>query len=184
MNVRMTDTADKFLEAQYFFKRLVDNQNNREEFKFNLSAFLSAFRSVTLFMQKEFGKINEFKKWYSDQQCKMKANSDFSLLNTKRVMTIHTSSVKPHARITISLSDSVTATDSCSAQIVHQGGSTENTDLAEPQPPKHTIEPEVADRWLWYFADQPNKDVITICKESMEILEDIVKECELKYRPH
>jgi len=69
----MSDTRQKLEEAKYFFK-------------YNLSAFLSAARSVTLIMQKEFGKVSDFKDWYTEKQSMMRSDETMRLLNNKRVM--------------------------------------------------------------------------------------------------
>ena len=60
----VTDTMDKLNEAKYFLKSMNDNTPEREAFKYNLSAFLAAARSVTFIMQKEFDSIKGFKDWY------------------------------------------------------------------------------------------------------------------------
>ena len=64
----MTDTRIKLQEAKYFFKRMVEEVSNREPFKYNLSAFLSAAQSVTFVMQTEFSSISSFKGWYHDEK--------------------------------------------------------------------------------------------------------------------
>jgi hypothetical protein len=40
----MTDTREKLLKAKYFLERMIKNQDKRDSFKYNLSAFLSAAR--------------------------------------------------------------------------------------------------------------------------------------------
>jgi hypothetical protein len=99
----MTDTRQKYLEASYFYACLVEKQTSRYEFRYILSAFLSAFRSVTFLMQKEFNKFPEFQIWYALQKDKMKSDEVFKLLHSKRTMTIHTNVVKPNAHINVSI---------------------------------------------------------------------------------
>jgi hypothetical protein len=45
---------EKLNEAQYFLGRMKDVRNNREHFRWNLSAFLSAARSVTMIMNVQY----------------------------------------------------------------------------------------------------------------------------------
>jgi hypothetical protein len=58
------DTQQKYNEAEYFLEMMKENDENRQRFKYNLSAFLSAARSVTFVLQKECSKNPEFKEWY------------------------------------------------------------------------------------------------------------------------
>ena len=64
----MPDTFDKLQEAKFFFEQMSNYQINRSGFKYNLSAFLSAFRSITYLMQKEYSKIQDFENWYQGKQ--------------------------------------------------------------------------------------------------------------------
>ncbi|MCD6209368.1 MAG: hypothetical protein J7J01_00480 [Methanophagales archaeon] len=52
-----TDTREKLLEARYFLEQMKERQSDQDAFKYNLSAFLAAARSVTLIMQKEFARL-------------------------------------------------------------------------------------------------------------------------------
>jgi hypothetical protein len=53
-------TKDKLLEAEYFLGQIEEKRANREPFKYSLSAFLAAARSVTLFAQREFKRVRSF----------------------------------------------------------------------------------------------------------------------------
>ncbi len=44
---------DKIIEAEYFYSRMSQEQNDRDAFRHNLSAFLSAARSVLQYALKE-----------------------------------------------------------------------------------------------------------------------------------
>jgi hypothetical protein len=62
---RMTDIRHKLEEAQYFFKQMKESIDDDEIFSFNLSAFLTAARSISLFMQREFIRSTlRFDDWY------------------------------------------------------------------------------------------------------------------------
>ena len=47
---------------------------DREAFRYNLSAFLTAFRGVTFIMRKEYNEISGFGEWYCKKQIEMKKN--------------------------------------------------------------------------------------------------------------
>ena len=64
---------EKILESEYFARRL--RMLIREEFQYELNAFLSAARSVTFLLQKEMQKVQGFRKWWAERQEKMKMDA-------------------------------------------------------------------------------------------------------------
>ena len=95
----MTNTREKLGEAKYFFERMIEKQSECEAFQYNLSAFLSAARSITLIMQTEFDKVLGFKEWYANKQTHVLADKTMKFLNNKRVMTIHQKPVRPRVNV-------------------------------------------------------------------------------------
>lgn len=177
----MNNTLDKLFEVKYFLERMIDFQTNRMPFKYNLSAFLAAFRSVTFFMQKEYSGIENFSRWYSIKQKELESDEKMQLLNSKRVMTIHKVSVELHAHIDVSIHERVFATDEQSAEIIHADGTREKEEPIEKpiineqwKPPSETI---INDKWFWYFDDYPHSDVVSICNDCTIYLTNIVSEC-------
>ena len=61
----MSQVRDKFNEARYFLNRLVELQPDRDGFRHNLSAYLTACRSVTDVMRQEYGNAGQFDTWWS-----------------------------------------------------------------------------------------------------------------------
>jgi hypothetical protein len=57
--------AEKFNEAAYFFNQMVVTVNNTRTFPFNLSAFLSALRSTTFYLQVQYRHDERFVHWYA-----------------------------------------------------------------------------------------------------------------------
>lgn len=175
----MTNTKQKLLEAKYFLERMIENQAERDAFKYNLSAFLAAFRSVTMIMQKEFDKVPGFADWYKVQQEQMKTDSNkMKLLNTKRTMTIHQQPVQPRAHINISITEHITISDSMSAILTRADGTVERYDSVPPESLPTPARAETTVQWRWYFDEIPNIDVVAVCQECMTKLEAIVLECE------
>jgi hypothetical protein len=56
--------VEKFREAVCFFNRMIETQTNVYFFPYNLSAFLLALRSVTFYLQEQYGKDASFQQWY------------------------------------------------------------------------------------------------------------------------
>ena len=173
----MTKTRDKLLEAKYFLQRMREGQSEPDAFKYNLSAFLTAARSVTMFMQKEFHKIPGFKEYYAKKRCEMKQDETMNLMNSKRVMTIHNQPVHPRANIGVNISETVTISESLSVVLTREDGTTERSE-PEPTPPPPPSGTKVTAKWLWYFDELPDKDIISVCEEHIDKLGTLVAECE------
>lgn len=178
----MSDTREKLLESKYFFERMTETQPDRYAFKYNLSAFLAAARSVTAIMQKEFDKVSGFKDWYENIQAKLQSDDTMKLLKDKRDVTIHQQPVRPHAHVSVSITEHIALSDSVSIVITRADGTVERLE-SEPTPstvPARTetiTEPE----WQWYFDELPEKDIVTVCKEHIAKLDTIVEECESRF---
>ncbi|MDH4222361.1 MAG: hypothetical protein OEV55_02355 [candidate division Zixibacteria bacterium] len=177
----MTNTEDKLLEAEYFLKCMIENQTERDAFKYNLSAFLSAFRSITLIMQKEFNKHPVFADWYSIQRNKLKTDKKMNSLNTKRVMTIHLQPLEPHAQINVNIANHISLISNVSAVLIHEGGSEELSRSPAVMLPSTPSETKTIVQWLWYFEDIPDIDIVTLCQDCMNKLKVIVLECKQKF---
>lgn len=172
----MTYTKEKLLESKYFLERMIEKQIDRDAFKYNLSAFLAAARSVTLIMQKEFDKVSGFKNWYTKKQNKMGRDKTMKLLNNKRVMTIHQQPVSPLAQVGVNICERVSISGSLSIVVTRTDGTVERRE-SEPTPPPAPAKTEVTTEWQWYFEELLEKDVVTVCKEHIVKLETLVKEC-------
>jgi len=177
----MTDTRQKLFEAKYFLGRMIENQDKRNIFKYNLSAFLAAFRSVTMIMQEEFDKVPGFVNWYRVQQDRMKADDKMRLLNTKRTMTIHQKPVEPHALVSVSLTEQITVTDSVSVIVTRADGTVERYDSAPSEQQPVPAKTEAIVQWCWFFDEVSDIDVVRLCQECMTKLESFVLECEQRF---
>ena len=85
----MSQTGKKLRETQYFYNQMLENYKEPEKFEFNLQAFLSAARSVTFVMQKEYSKHPDFGKWYESKQKEMHTDEMLRFFNEKRTVSIH-----------------------------------------------------------------------------------------------
>ena len=180
----MSATKEKLFEAKYFLDRMIESQDKRDIFKYNLSAFLAAFRSVTMIMQNEFGEVPGFVDWYSVQEDRMKVDDRMKLLITKRTMTIHQKPVQPRALVSVSITEQpITITDGVSVVVTRADGTVERYDSAPSKQPPTPAKTETVVQWHWFFDEVSDIDVITLCQECMAKLEPIVLECEQRFRP-
>lgn len=167
----MTETRRKLDEAKRFLKRMENvqsgsnptTQEGLDEFSDFLSAFLSAARSVTLFMQVEFADVPKFKEWYDVEQGKMKSDSSMRFLLEQRNITIHYEDHK-----TIQLHGLVRRSIGV---LLKLAASPDDIPETQPSPPS----PAVAS------SDLSKKKVVPVCMEHIAKLERLLDECESRF---
>jgi len=79
----------KFHESVYFFNRMIETRANVRLFPHHLSAFLSALRSVTFYLQAQFGRDAAFAEWYGKKQEAMRGNPLLRMLKEFRDEELH-----------------------------------------------------------------------------------------------
>lgn len=88
--VPMPVTAgEKFREAIYFFDRMIETRTNVYLFPFHFSAFLSALRSVTFYLQAQFRSEPVFEAWYEKKQQEMRGDPLLRMLKDMRDEALH-----------------------------------------------------------------------------------------------
>lgn len=85
---------EKFREAAYFYNRMVETRTNVYHFPFNFSAFLSASRSVTFYLQEQHSDHTNFKAWYSQKQNELRRNPALARLKDLRNQALHATPVQ------------------------------------------------------------------------------------------
>lgn len=176
----MTNTRTKLDEAKYFLVRIIEEVPNREPFKYNLSAFLSAGRSVTLIMQKEFHEKPGFPEWYEQKKNQMRNDLLMKLMNEKRVMTIHKKPLDPRGHVKVVLNALTVVIPNLITRVMRKDGTTETCASSSSTPslsPKKSVETD----YKYYFEDINDKDIITFSQEYCTKLEKLVEECENKF---
>lgn len=183
----MSNTREKLREAEYFLERVRENQPDREAFKYTLSAFLSAARSVTFFMQKEFKRTLGFEAWYEIEQDKMKSDPVMKFFLDARNVTLKQEHVPTRAQVAVGMSVEISSSVSLSIQVVRADGTKEvvRSEPASPTGGTKAAETEATVEWRWYFEDPPRgvveKDVVTLCEEHVAKLDTLIAECESKF---
>jgi hypothetical protein len=183
-------TRKRLDEAAYFYNRLVGTQND-DEFYFNLSAFLSAWRSILDVMlydfnehyslgfstedqlnDKEFKAVanalnktqaREFIKWWRKKQTSLRKNP----LWAKRNITAHRGYAKmSEYRIFVSGSGGTSGTISGVTGYLKR----------KSWPTSGVISP--SDPTSYFFADMPDRAVMIYCDEALKEIESIITEAE------
>jgi hypothetical protein len=169
-------TRHKLQEAEYFLSKMKQTLEPDNVFYYNLSAFLAAARTITLYMQKQYktGKSKkdrkDFDEWYSPKQLKMIADPELKYLNNARDEAIHTETIETGA--------TRTKTSSIGLKIVEKGTpETEQVKEAESKPSAQSS-PKTVRRFFPEFKDM---DVIEFGEKQLAKLTKVVEDCEKRF---
>lgn len=171
----MTNARDKLNEAKYFLDEMERVSSEPDKFRYELTAFLAACRSITQIMKKEFSGHSAFDAWYAQKQKEMENNSILKYLHRQRSITYHE---RPVLSYPIRLTDQISDGTHMTAILT---GTASTLNLSYSSIPFPATQPTM--RIHYYFEDIPNrdKDVITICQEGVNALEKIVDDCEERF---
>ena len=171
----MTNTRDKLNEAKHFLEEMKRVSSEPDKFRYELTAFLGASRSITQIMQKEFSEQSGFADWYAEKQREMGSNSILKYLHRQRSITYHE---RPVLSYPIRATDHIL--DSTGMNVILTGTAS-NLSLSSSSIVFSDIKPTT--RIQYYFDDifEKDKDVITICQEAVNALEKIVDDCEARF---
>jgi len=165
----------KLEEAKYFYSRMIEEQKNREHFKYNLSAFLSSARSVLQYALKEAEGKTGGRKWYRNQ---MSTSEVLKFFKNKRDFEVHEEPIKLPADYRVKISDSIGISGSLSIVVRDKDGKVKGQySSEEPQRRPRISEPTVVTGVRYRFADWTgNEDVLALSEVYIKGLEDVVKD--------
>lgn len=168
----------KFEEAAYFYNGMVAHRLNVIIFPYYVSGFLSAFRSVTFYMQKQYAHDARFKSWYQQKQGEMSADPVLKMLNAHRTGIVHREPIDlffyrdfefparfgncietKHLEV---LYDQTAAGEAKTRIKVDADG----------------VEEEVATRISWRFTEEDKVDVAQHCYQGLQKLDSILRDLE------
>ena len=166
----------KFAEAAYFYNGMYAHRTNVVIFPYYLSAFLSALRSVTFYLQKQYAHDERFKGWYSQKQQEMGADPVLKNLNDRRVAVVHVEPFQLHFRKGYEMPAKY---DGCIT--------TNHLELRDEQDPDGQTRMylkvgkdgawEAVEPWIsWHFDEDDAADVMNHCHAGLEKLDTILGE--------
>jgi len=168
------EASEKLAEAKYFLTKMNESIDDRPVFKFNLSAFLSAGRSVTFYLKKEF---NE---WYTKKQVEIEKDLLLKFFNNKRVTVVHIKMIELRGHHEVTLHESVGISDSVTIELRDANGNLKQTGIytSEPKPvsQEKTDESKITYRWFFTDFNDAETEIIPLCSKYIESLQTIVDE--------
>jgi len=161
----------KLEEAHYFYSRMVLETDKQKYFLYNLSAFLSAARSVLQYACEEAKTKSGGQKWYDDH---MKSQV-LSFFKEKRDFNVHTQPIQVNQHISIQQDDVVSLSDSITIRKLDLSGQLieEHSFESSEQPPTPEITPKITYRFT--FSDwKGTEDVLDLCQKYLDELQHVV----------
>jgi len=89
ITTNFSDTEIKLAECEFFLNLIEQNANHQAVMYFGLSAFLASVRSVTLYLQAEGCKSEEFVEWYASVRERLKDDEVARFLKDLRDEALH-----------------------------------------------------------------------------------------------
>jgi hypothetical protein len=139
----------KLAEAQYFLGRMVELQNSREEFVFNLSAFLVAARTVVQYAYEEAKSNPKGQSWH---KAAVKRQPSIKFFRDKRNVNIHVEPVEPQTAIGVELAEPIAFGEMLQVQLFQEGMPVGGTRIEAPAKAVGPSPPPVI-RLHYRFAD-------------------------------
>lgn len=160
-------TRDKFREAEHFLAQMNECFEQDDEFRFSLSAYVSAARSITFWMQKQYDHVPGFRQWYSERQTEMRADLELRYLKELRNKEVKTERT--------GLGATRQGTLTVHAVIASPAPVAEQPKVA-PEAQEHTASGvRTVRRFLPKFHCM---DVVSFCDTQLQKLETLLDECE------
>ncbi|HEX3067498.1 MAG TPA: hypothetical protein VHX14_02910 [Thermoanaerobaculia bacterium] len=177
---RLPMTArQKFEEAAYFYNQMLALRTDFRRFPFYLSAFLSALRSVTFYLQKQYSGDDPFREWYGIKQQEMEADPVLKMLNKKRVGVVHRQPVDLYYDLGFKWReehDEYIETTQFEVSITMGADGL----IKMRMKPNAEAEEEDVTAWIkWVFKPDDEADVMESCDAGLQKIDAILKELEL-----
>jgi len=163
---------NKIKEAEYFYARMAETREKRDEFRYNLSAFLAAARSVLQYALREAHGKPGGQTWYDRQ---VAGNRVVAFFKDRRDIEIHEKPVPIRADIGISLSETVDISESVAVVLKDGDGNIIQSSRTEPQAPTSPCPSSSVLSLIYKFGDWTGEeDVLQLCDAYLNELRNIV----------
>jgi hypothetical protein len=168
--------TQKFGEAAYFYNGMLPHRNNPVVFPYYLSAFVSALRSVTYYMQKQYAHDSRFAAWYASKQEEMRRDPVLKLLHDKRNTALHIEPFDLHFRESFKMPErfgGVITTDHLEfGERTEPSGEVKMFLKVGKDGTEEQVEPLIS----WHFSEDDPKDVMNHRHEGPQKMDVILKE--------
>lgn len=166
---------EKIDEAAHFRQRMAQVESDDVAFRYELSAFLSAARSVLQYARKEAAPKAGGKVWYD---ARMTSSRVLQFFKSERDLNVHAEPVVPQRAIEVSIQEHVRVSvverwtlKGPNGEVVAQGGSAPGATPAPAAPAPATVV------YRYFFPDWTgHEEVPVLCNLLLNELRDVVAE--------
>lgn len=165
----------KIEEAQYFLAKLVNPELELREFSFELSAFLTAARSVIQYALEEARSKPGGQAWYDGQ---VGASPVVKYFKDKRDVSVHVTPVIPTRTFHVEIEERVAFGDSINIEVRTPDGTIiPDPSQKEPkeQAPREITRASSSSSVTYHFSDWPGAEhVVTLCGDYLQQVRNII----------
>ena len=169
---------DKLDEAKYFLSQVIDSRDNPTIFKFNLSAFLTAARSVLQYAHRE-ASDGAAKAWYESS---IAGDPLLQFFKDERDLNIHTTPADPSVSVDITSGDTMHLTESTVVTKYDEHRRLmESISIPPDETPARHEGPRDSKAYRYIFDDWGEQhEVVTLAEQYLRSLERLVADGVLK----
>lgn len=165
----------KLDEAEYFLARMRSGVNQPQNFRFDLSAFLSSARSVLQYALDEAKAVSGGRAWYDAH---VSGNSVVKFFKEKRDLNIHVEPVKPSTKVEVQITETILVSTSVTLTLRDsEGNVVKDVSSNQPQTAEHPKSEPISVTYRYSFPDwSGQEDVIGLCDKYLSALKSIAKD--------
>jgi hypothetical protein len=163
---------EKIKEAEYFYNQMLRTEDDSDAFKYNLSAFLAATRSVLQFAFSEAKAKSGGQQWYDSI---IAGKPILLFFKDKRDVNIHREPVRVRKDIHILITENISISESITIVQKDEHGNVIGESKSETAPPKAKEEIPAEITYKYMFDDWTGiEDVLGLCQRYLIELKVIV----------
>jgi len=163
---------EKVQEAEYFLGRMITSREIRDAFRFNLSAFLSAARSVLQYAREEARPQPGGQAWYDGH---MAASRILTFFKDRRDVNVHVKPVALRADIGVHATERIRLTESVTIEIFEGGQLVGRHESPPGQPELEPADEPATISTVYTFSDWAGvEDVFQLSRQYLNEVKAVV----------
>jgi len=165
----------KFKEAEYFYSKMIEEQEHREIFKNNLSAFLSSARSVLQYALLEAETKLGGKRWYDNY---MSSSRVLKFFKCERDINIHEEPIRLFAYFKKIIEGILRLSGSLSLIVYDKEGNIKQKySSGKPDPTQKKPQTPIVKEIKYKFNNwDGGEDVLMLCQSYLQELDNVIKD--------
>lgn len=162
----------KLNEALYFYSRMLSEADNRDNFLYDLSAYLSSARSVLQYALEEARAKSGGQAWYDRQ---ISSNKIVSFFRDKRDINIHVQPIEMNRIVSIEITETIHVSENIHIEKFDESGRLIGESSSKSEPFVKETETPASVTNIFTFQDWAgSENVIQLCELYLKELERIV----------